>query len=441
MYPTTHKARQHTHQNNTAMTIGIGYCIPNRKPGINWSSYWKTQMKFSEGTVLDEMDALTGWVKGGTGGAMELNEVEKFSGTGSIKLTSGSGTQVRMSKTIVRDFSIDDAISFKLKAYAHTDPATTIAGVIVFASTTSSLTDYFTRVWGPTYLSQNEWVDLDVRATSCLSVDNGYAGWTVASGSPNWANITYIRIVVSGAPGQVGSVSFDAIEHGAEYRPTVMITFDDRNISDFTRAYPYLKAKGMVATSYILSTYLSDSYMSAAQLQTLNANKWDIANHTDDHTDLSTLATEAEVIARIEACETYLNGLGLTRASKHIAYPYANTNATVLAAMASYGALTGRGSGNGYNGTMTYKYNYPYTIATKGGALGNGDNVVVNQAMLAHIVKYKTNLTLLYHSLADDDDFAAFCTEIDSIEALGIQTLTISEFYRLATEDITVYHK
>lgn len=68
MYPTTHKARQHTHQNKKAMTIGIGYCIPNRKPGINWSSYWATRTPSALVlTALSPTSIKVDWTNAGTG--------------------------------------------------------------------------------------------------------------------------------------------------------------------------------------------------------------------------------------------------------------------------------------------------------------------------------------------------------------------------------------
>lgn len=414
------------------MMIGIGVSPFFRRGGTDWAAYWKTQMKFSENTILDEMDSLTGWAKGGTG-TMELNETEKYSGTGSIKLTSGEGAQVRMGKTVSWDFSADNAISFKGRFYAHTDPATTIGGVGVIFSETSNITENaFAWYLDVSLLKLNEWLEIDVRSHSCM-----FSGQKpiVYSGSPDWANIKYVRVYVTGKTGQVASVSFDACEHGAEYKPTALITFDDGNISDYTMAFPYLRSRGMVATSYIISSYVGETYLSDVHKLTLNNGGWDIANHTDDHTDLSTLATEEDVMAHLTACETHLNNIGLSRTSKHIAYPFGNINETVLAAMATWGALTGRCTGGGYSGTMTYMYNYPHQISAA------GSDVATAKTLIDHVNHHKTNVVFIFHSLADPEDYAGFCEIVDYIESKNMQTLTISEFYRLATEDITVYHK
>ena len=76
------------------MTIGIGYCIPNRKPGINWSSYWTplyirrvnddggsmidSQKVDNDFHMLEEVDEMDSLVMGVTG-------------YGGIKITDNNG--------------------------------------------------------------------------------------------------------------------------------------------------------------------------------------------------------------------------------------------------------------------------------------------------------------------------------------------------------------
>jgi peptidoglycan/xylan/chitin deacetylase (PgdA/CDA1 family) len=95
--------------------------------------------------------------------------------------------------------------------------------------------------------------------------------------------------------------------------------------------------------------------MNSSQLLELNNNGWDIANHTKSHVYLGAL-TQAEVEAELNDCKVFLDGLGLSRASLHVAYPFDDYSGNTLAAMAEWGAKTGR-----KGGAMGDIWVYPYT--------------------------------------------------------------------------------
>ena len=76
------------------------------------------------------MDAATGWEKGGTDAVLALNTAQVKSGTGSIKVTSGSGIVAYIHKQITPlDLSITNRKSFKIWVYFHSDPTTTITDI------------------------------------------------------------------------------------------------------------------------------------------------------------------------------------------------------------------------------------------------------------------------------------------------------------------------
>ncbi|HEX9028069.1 MAG TPA: polysaccharide deacetylase family protein, partial [Anaerolineales bacterium] len=113
-----------------------------------------------------------------------------------------------------------------------------------------------------------------------------------------------------------------------------MLCFDDSQASTYT-GLTYLKDRGRVATIYtITGTIGNTGYHTAAHLLELDAAGFAIANHTHSHTNLTTL-TEAQQETELSGGRTDLEALGLTRASRHVAYPNGASNADTLTAMAA----------------------------------------------------------------------------------------------------------
>jgi hypothetical protein len=176
--------------------------------------------------------------------------------------------------------------------------------------------------------------------------------------------------------------------------------------------------------------------MDTVDLQTLYADGWDIGNHTKDHTGLPTL-TEEEQEVELSACAAYLDALGLTRGSHHVAYPgYTGSTGgyddNTLTAMAATGMLTGRAGiytpldpSNILNLYILHGYsmlaNLPVT---------NIINYVKKEVGLGHVV-------IMYaHDVGNAgsigiEDFTELCNQL---HANGITTYTISEIYDLITD-------
>ena len=132
---------------------------------------------------------------------------------------------------------------------------------------------------------------------------------------------------------------------------TVMFRFDDGYASVYDLAYPVLSAAGMTATCYVNSATIGTAnYMTEEQIIELYGAGWDIANHTATHANLTTL-TEAQQETELATCAAYLDGLGLTRASHHVAYPWGQSNADTATAMTATGMLTGIKTGSGLQTT------------------------------------------------------------------------------------------
>lgn len=226
--------------------------------------------------------------------------------------------------------------------------------------------------------------------------------------------------------------SLQAYNSGASANPgRLLIMFDDGFESVIDEAYAYMNPKGIKATMYITSDYIGTAgYMTWAELQTLDTAGWDIANHSETHTPFAGLSQAAQQ-AEADNCEAALIANSLPDAAIHIAYPNASNDENTEAAMIAAGMLTGRDVDN--SGTTAYTgvdiYLIPcndigiaYTLANLMGlvydALDDGKLAIV-----------------LFHSLVETpsagyewaiDDFKTF---IDFVEARGIETWNISDYY------------
>ncbi len=75
--------------------------------------------------------------------------------------------------------------------------------------------------------------------------------------------------------------------------PMVSVTFDDGWETVYTNALPLLQQDGIHTTQYIITdTFKNPSYMSVAQLQSMEKAGHQIASHTVTHPDLTTLTDQ-----------------------------------------------------------------------------------------------------------------------------------------------------
>jgi peptidoglycan/xylan/chitin deacetylase (PgdA/CDA1 family) len=311
--------------------------------------------------------------------------------------------------------------------YAYT--ATNDVFRMNFSVTSSSwLANQWSMIWGDPYFNPNSWV--------------------VFAGNPSWSNITKIKIVLTTVAGQISDVSFDLLSFGSIRKPAVLLAFDDNFDTQFSIAYPLIKAKNMVASIFCVSSYIDGvNKLTTANLLELYNKGWDIANHCKTHTDLTTLNLSQQE-GQFTDCRDVLNALGLTRASLHIAYPNGLYNADTLTAMQNIAAKTGRTiTGTVYSWYERGYYNlgYPHKINCKN--IATTTTLAQAKGYIDSALVFNAPIVLLFHKLDNTtpavdtwitSDFVAL---LDYIESLGIQTLTIDEYYRLDSGSITVHHK
>jgi hypothetical protein len=269
---------------------------------------------------LEEMDDITEWIC--SGGTFETTTSQVKSGAGSIKCTSAVGTTFRLKKNVTWNFSSDNGNTFKICVYPHTAPVTTFNSIYIYLGHDATLTDYYTLYISAIKLVQNQWNLLSINT---VNIPGGL--WSI-TGTPNWNDINAIQISVKTVTGQTSICSFDLIENNAVNKPAAVLCFDDGQLSTYTKAYPYMKSKSMVGTAYAIADEIGlyPTVMTSIQLIEMYNDGWD-TNHTNTHTVLTTL-TQAQVETELTVCKGVLDGLGLTRASSHVAYPGGAANAT-----------------------------------------------------------------------------------------------------------------
>ena len=212
----------------------------------------------------------------------------------------------------------------------------------------------------------------------------------------------------------------------------MLFAFDDGLASTYA-IRSLFSDRDIVATMYVVSNWVgTPGYCTAAELQELNNLGWAIGNHSQTHPDFTTLS-QAQIQAQIANCAAVLDGLGLSRASLHVAYPYTSYNAATLAAMAAAGALSGRTGGGYGQGTFdpdtVVRYQIPSNVISNTITL-DGANVLVNAAIGTYGMT-----VLMFHGIVEAEpgiyEWLASDLEslLDYVLAYGCNVYTISDLF------------
>lgn len=118
---------------------------------------------------------------------------------------------------------------------------------------------------------------------------------------------------------------------------SIVLTFDDGYIGNYTYAYPILKEFGFTATIFMISECVDKGpYLTSGQIKELSEYGIDIESHTTDHSDLTKLSLSKQIDIMKESKHS-LEKL-LNKPIDYIAYPYGklNDNSKKAAAAAGY---------------------------------------------------------------------------------------------------------
>lgn len=172
-----------------------------------------------------------------------------------------------------------------------------------------------------------DWGGGDWRDGSKVWEDLTRADFVVSNVNWNWETsvIAYISIGIYYEAGC--DIWVDVIAKNPRSRPKLVFTFDDGSESDYTVAYPYMSARGMLGTSFLISSQIGTANkMTTSQLDEMYAAGWELGNHTATHPNLSTLTKEQQR-TELLTCANWLIDNGYPARAKYVALPTGNSNA------------------------------------------------------------------------------------------------------------------
>ncbi len=143
---------------------------------------------------------------------------------------------------------------------------------------------------------------------------------------------------------------------GSEVLPArpIILTFDDGYADFYTTAYPILRDHGYKAVTYVITHFLGQpNYMTSGQLVALDAAGIEIASHTVDHLDLTTISAD-RLRREVGDARTYLQNL-LGHPVLDFCYPAGRYNAAVVGAVAAAG----------YRSATTTQLAYTHSLANR----------------------------------------------------------------------------
>jgi peptidoglycan/xylan/chitin deacetylase (PgdA/CDA1 family) len=113
-------------------------------------------------------------------------------------------------------------------------------------------------------------------------------------------------------------------------KKSVVLTFDDGYVDNYTLMYPILKKYGFKATIFVITDTVDKApgYLTSAQLKELESNGISIESHTVHHNELDTLSYQSQ-LEEMKNSKLFLEGL-LNKKVDYIAYPIGNYNDVTL---------------------------------------------------------------------------------------------------------------
>ena len=140
---------------------------------------------------------------------------------------------------------------------------------------------------------------------------------------------------------------------------SVVITFDDGYLDNYTDAFPVLKSMGFKATVFVITSQVdkNPTCITSEMIKDMDKNGFDIQSHTVHHLDLDGLTYEKQV-QELKQSKEFLDKL-LNKDVRYIAYPTGRYNENTLKAMKEAGYNMGVLTLSGWS----YKEDGSYTLS------------------------------------------------------------------------------
>lgn len=269
------------------------------------------------------------WILGGVSAQKDRDSLIFHQGRYSLKLTSKGGN-VAYAYRSIKPRMFNTVRNFSLWVYVHLPPhpsgdlSTKLKCIrLKFTSSTTSW-DNFMGVTIDDSSLVSGWNNLVMGKSSFIT-----------NGSESWNNrMVRVRVEVeSDGKKDTVAVSFDELRYDFRARAKCVIAFDDNDTSQYTLAYPAMKARDMKGVCFVVCSWVgARSRMDTTQIRALYNNGWDISNHTMTHPQggLPGLS-DAQKRAEINGCQSWLLNHGFIRGADFFAYPSGKYDSSTIA--------------------------------------------------------------------------------------------------------------
>jgi len=395
--------------------------------GGNYPNYLLPSKLITSETVYADFETTVGLSN--SGGTLANDTTNFVHGTQSVKYTTPSGSSFYSVQTINKNLANDKSFRFCIYQYDNN-----LSYVDIQLSSVTNISKRFAYVFYPSAMNaiRPGWTFINIDKADFSNF-----------GGEDWSN-TMIRmnVTIGAAAGQVAEVSLDKFSV-VSAEPAVMIMFDDGAQGLYNVAYPYMKQKKVVGTAYIISSIVGTGInITEPQLvEICNSGTFVAGNHLDNGDTLIGLS-QADVQTKLATCKSYLDGLGLTAASGHVAYPGGAYDATVIAAMTAENMITGRTTNNRYRPILPY--GEAYQIQNQ--SVVNTDSLATVKGWIDAAAAQDEILPLLFHDLVETPtigtqwNISDFKAVIDYIRQVNIRTITIADYQTLASSELRIKH-
>ena len=235
------------------------------------------------------------------------------------------------------------------------------------------------------------------------------------------------------------NVTFLELKKNIDGVPRMVLSFDDGYTSVFTTAFPIMHQYGIKGTVYLNSAYVGDpGRLTLDQLHQLYDAGWTIANHTPEHTDLTTLTSVAAIKAVIQQGIDWLLANGFTRGAYDFALPFGSYNNMVLEALKECGIQTDRTVMLRMTGIPTDDLLQISQEGPNGDGYPNGENYTTlaqAEKFVDDTIQNKVSTFVMMHMIDDSPASglewatADFTNWIAYIAQTGIETETVDQWY------------
>lgn len=291
-------------------------------------------------------------------------------------------------------------------------------------------------------------------ASLALSVISGWnyinakrADFALAGGFAWTDQIQYLRFRINGAVGQQAVMSYDSFYISIIPQAAIVVTFDDCNSSVYDYGLSLADAHNIPCTFFVRTGIVGNiGQVTVDNLLEMRSLGWVIANHTQNHIDLTTLA-QVDAQAEIEAGQNDLLSFGITGNDIfHLAYPGGAYNSTVEAAATAANCLTARGIYDTPNFLCRYRilpFANPLEVWSK--ILDHAVTLAAAKTWVDNVSNRSEIGILLLHNLIagipaldtewninDFDDLLAY------IASLNIPCITVDQLYDLQSGPVKV---